>query len=159
MVVMQEPDFRNPGTDVEIYLLKSYEVEAGSDRILHSSVVIEDEPLISYNQILEYDRGECAFKVTESAIETINLDGGLRCHFKTFAVTVDRIVIYTGYFWPSYSSSIKQWFVIDPLFLQDQNSLSVQKAYPTNSFAGDYPDQRNDPRIIEVFRRDHKLIF
>jgi hypothetical protein len=149
--------FKNPGTDVEIYLVKSFETEDGTDQIITSSVVIEDEPLVTYDQILEYNVMEYTFKVSQDAIESINEEGGLRCHFKTFAITVDREVIYAGYFWPSYSSSIKMWFVIDPLFLSSEQKLRVQKAYPSNSFAGNYPDLRNDPRIIAVFSRDNKL--
>jgi hypothetical protein len=33
----------------------------------------------------------------------------------------------------------------------------VELAYPSVDFAGTYPDNRNDDRIIEVFKRDGKL--
>jgi hypothetical protein len=147
----------NAGTDVEIYLLQKYSVLQGTDEIIHSSVVMENEPLVSYDQILEYNAADHSFRIAEPAIKAINREGGLRCHFKAFAVTVDREVIYTGYFWPAYSSTIKQYFIIDPILYDGKNRLTVQKAYPTNSYAGNYKDFRNDSRILDIFRRDGKL--
>jgi len=153
----KEPDFGNAGKDVEFYVIKSYKVKTGTSEIIDSSVVLENKALITYNQILYYSPKEYKFELDKSAIDTINQEGGLKYHFKAFAVTVDKNIIYTGYFWPGYASTIKKWFTIDPILNSGNNTLKVQLAYPTNSFAGTYTDLRNDPRMIKVFRRDGKI--
>jgi len=153
----KEPNFQNAGKDVEIYLIDKYKVIEGTAQIIDSTVKLKDKALINYDQILSYNQSTHIFEISESAIDTINQDGGLKCHFKAFAVTVDKNIIYTGYFWPSYASSIKQWFVIDPILNTESKGLKVQLAYPTDNFSGIYPDKRNDPRMINVFRRDGKI--
>jgi hypothetical protein len=152
----KETDFQNAGKDVELYIIKSYKVKIGTSEIVDSTVVLENQPLISYNQILSYTPKECKFELAKSAIDTINQEGGLKYHFKAFAVTVDKVIIYTGYFWPGYASTIKRWFTIDPI-LNLENTFKVQLAYPTDKFAGNYADMRNDSRIINVFKRDGKI--
>jgi hypothetical protein len=146
-----------PGKDVEIYVLESCETVGETSEIVSSSAIIGNEPLIRYDQILYYNSKTFIFKVDDSAISSLNQDGGLKFHFKAFAITVDKKIIYTGYFWPGYSSSIVKWFVIDPLGISNENELQVEMAYPTNNFAGNYADLRNDKRIIDVLKRDGKL--
>jgi len=153
----KEPDFQNAGKDVEFYVIKSYDVKTGTSEIIDSTVVLDNQALIAYDQILSYSPKDYKFELAKSAIETINQEGGLKYHFKAFAITVDKTIIYTGYFWPGYASTIKQWFTIDPILNSGNDVLKVQLAYPTNSFAGTYSDLRNDPRIIKVFRRDGKI--
>lgn len=145
------------GEKVEFYLLKSYETQSGTGQILEETLILENEPLLTYNHLLSYDSKNYSFKISNDALAVFNQDGGLKCHFKAFALTVDKEIIYTGYFWPSYSSTILQWFTIDPLLISLSNEMRVELAYPSVDFAGTYPDNRNDDRIIEVFKRDGKL--
>jgi hypothetical protein len=153
----KNPGLSVEGTGVEIYQLASYETETGTDRIIESSIVLSAKPIIRYNEIISYDSIDHSFNLTESVKENFNQEGGLKYHFKAFAVTVDKNIVYTGYFWPSYASSIKRWYVIDPIFYPENNIKYVQLAYPSNSFAGNYPDLRNDLRIINVLDKDGKL--
>jgi hypothetical protein len=150
-------DIGYAGKEIEIYILNDYKTENAADIIDNSTVVLNEKPLITYNEIISYNKEDYTFEVNESAIDKLNEDGGLKYHFKAFAVTVDKSIIYTGYFWPAYSSSIKQWFVIDPILYSGENKLRVGLAYPTDAFAGTYQDKRNDIRIINVLKRDGKL--
>jgi hypothetical protein len=97
------------------------------------------------------------YTVSESVADALKEEGGLKYFYKAFAVCIDKKIIFTGYFWPSYSSSIKQWFIIDPVQYFNTSELRIQKAYPADNFAASYADLRNDSRIIRVLKSDGKL--
>jgi hypothetical protein len=153
----KNPELTVEGTGVEIYQLENFETESGTDRIIESSVILSAKPIICYNEIISYNPVDHYFNLTESVKDKFNQEGGLKYHFKAFAITVDKNIVYTGYFWPSYASSIKQWYEMDPILYSENNKLYVQLAYPSDSFAGNYPDLRNDLRIINVLDKDGKL--
>lgn len=153
----KDSDVYATGHELEFYVLDSFKTVNGTDKIIDSTVILYDSALIRYDQIISYDMSNHSFTLDESAIDYLNAEGGLKYHFKAFAVTIDKQIIYTGYFWPSYASSIKQWFVIDPIQYSSKNELKVNLAYPSDSFAGSYPDLRNDKRLISLLKRDGKL--
>ena len=142
---------------VEIYLLAFYETIGEECAIELSSVVIEEEPLVPYEDIRSYNSKEHEFRITSeasSAIESLP-------HSVTglpFAVTADREIIYTGYFWPAYSSATCQWIVIDPLMLFGRNKLRVQLGYPGPLYGVEIPDERNQRKILKILRSDGKLL-
>ncbi|HBG25425.1 MAG TPA: hypothetical protein DDX10_10330, partial [Rikenellaceae bacterium] len=73
-----------------------------------------------------------------------------------FAVTANGRVVYTGYFWPMFSSASCNWVTIDPIIAEYAKELKVTLGYP-----GDWEgveDRRNDERIISILSRDKKLI-
>jgi hypothetical protein len=49
------------------------------------------------------------------------------------------------------------WIVIDQVFIKD-NVLKVELGYPGTPPGNIIPDKRNDPRILAVLERDHKLV-
>ncbi len=100
--------------------------------------------------IISYNSKKFEFKVSAQALEKLN-------QYDAFAVTVDRQIIYTGYFWSSVSSRSVNWIVIDLLFTEN-NTLYVQMGYPGGMLSSSIPDNRNDSRILDVLRRDNKLI-
>jgi len=67
------------------------------------------------------------------------------------------MLIYTGYFWPSYSSVSCDWVIIDPLSVYSGNKIHVILSYPGQNAGVNIPDKRNDSRIIQIFQKDHKL--
>ena len=75
-----------------------------------------------------------------------------------FAVAADEELAYTGYFWPGYSSMGCQWITTDPLFIGNRNTMTMGLGYPGLIEGTSIPDNRNDPRILEIFRADGKLI-
>jgi hypothetical protein len=131
--------------EVELYLLESYETLEGSCEIKNSSVVTRESPLVTYEDFLTYNADEFFFMITDEAKESIqSLQHSVRG--LAFAITSDREVVYTGYFWPSYSSLGCNWVVIDRL------------GYPGYPEGSEIIDHRNDRRILDQFRRDGKLV-
>lgn len=146
---------------VELYLLESYETADGpcqiGCRIDRSTAELEKQPLICYSDFLSYDPDEHVFGISEQAMETIeNIEHSV--HGVAFGVTAGDELVYTGYFWPGYSSATCDWIVIDPIWLYQGNELKVQLGYPGMMEGWEIPDKRNDPRILAIFRRDGKLI-
>jgi hypothetical protein len=153
----KDSEFSATGEELEFYVLDTFKTFQNSDQIIDSTVVLNDTALINYQQIISYDSENYVYTVNESVADALNEEGGLKYFYKAFAVCLDKEVIYTGYFWPTFSSSIKQWFVIDPVQYFNTSELKIQKAYPSDNYAGTYPDLRNDERIIGLLKRDGKL--
>lgn len=142
--------------EVEFYLLKSFETVDNTCEISASSVDLESYPLIAYSDIKSYSSKDYVFRVTNDAVETIEaLEHSVLG--LPFAVTADDELIYTGYFWPSYSSAMCQWIVIDPLMWGGNNELHVELGYPGTFEGVVIPDERNNEKILDIFRRDGKL--
>lgn len=145
------------GNSIDIYLISEFETINNTQEIDKNSVELSDNPLVFYNDIISYDAHNYLFKITEEAKTRINnLDDSI--YTAAFAVTVDDEIIYTGYFWPGFLSSTCNWVVIDPLLLDVANALKVQLGYPETIEGVTIPDYRNDSRIIDIFRKDNKLI-
>jgi hypothetical protein len=142
---------------VEIYLLEDFETIDQTCRIKLSSVTIKQLPIIRYEEIESYNSSEYLFKISDEAVDKI--DSLEHSVFGiAFAVTADKEIIYTGYFWPSYSSLGCQWIIIDPLMWRGDNELRIELGYPGRLQGVEIPDERNNEKILEIFRRDGKLI-
>jgi hypothetical protein len=146
---------------VELYLLESYETVDGPHqtgcRIDRSSAELESRPLIHYSDFLSYDPDEHLFRVSKDARDAVR-EMEHSVHGVAFGVTAGDELIYTGYFWPGYSSATCDWIVIDPIWSDMSNELRVQLGYPGMMEGWEIPDRRDDPRILAIFRRDGKLI-
>ncbi|KKQ32938.1 MAG: hypothetical protein US49_C0004G0042 [candidate division TM6 bacterium GW2011_GWF2_37_49] len=140
---------------VEIYLLKAYKTVENSQKIDQKSVVLKNSPVVKYSDILSYNSDNHTFKVSDRALDAIkNIDHSV--FGVAFAVTANGRVVYTGYFWPSYSSASCNWVTIEPFMAEYTKELKVTLGYP-----GDWEgveDRRNDERIISILSRDKKLI-
>ncbi len=144
---------KNIEGDICIYLLDEFNTKVNSYEIISDGIVLSEDPILYYGDLIEYNADEHIFKLSESGTEkTDELFGS------AYAVTIDGEIIYTGYFWSSLSSAIVDWVVMDVLGTFDGNELHVQLGYPWLSNEMDIPDNRNDNRILSVFARDEKLI-
>jgi hypothetical protein len=140
---------------VEIYLLKSFKTVENSQRINEKSIVLKSSPVVRYSDILSYNSDKHTFKVSDRALEAIK-DINHSVFGVAFAVTANGRVVYTGYFWPMFSSASCNWVTIDPIIAEYAKELKVTLGYP-----GDWEgveDKRNDERIISILSRDKKLI-
>lgn len=147
--------FRPTGGVVEFYLIDTYQTSGPNFQIDETTVSIKGDPLVLYPDLLTYDSSAHSFEILDAARERIsNLEHS--AHGIAFALIADRELIYTGYFWPSYSSAVCEWVTIDPLQLFSGNTLTVNLGYP-GEWPG-VPDRRNDPRLLEILERDNKLI-
>ena len=142
--------------DVELYLLESYQTEEHTWAILSSSIKLHEAPLIAYPDFKSYNSKKHIFKISDAAAQAVK-DQEHSVHGLAFAVTANGEVVYTGYFWPGYSSAGCQWIVIDPLMIFGDNELRVELGYPGLIEGVDIPDERNNELILDIFRRDGKL--
>jgi len=95
-------------------------------------------------------------ELSDKAIETLeSLDYSV--NGLAFAIKTNDTMIYTGYFWPSYSSASCDWVVIDPLMTSIGNKIQIRLGYPDLVQGQVIQDKRNDERIIRIFKRDNKL--
>ena len=141
---------------VELYLIDSFSKIDNSYQINESSVITESSPLIEYAYFLSYESAEYTFELSEKAKEIIeNLEHSV--HGLAFAIKANDTLIYTGYFWPSYSSVSCDWIVIDPFMTNAGDKMSVRLGYPDLVQGQIIQDKRNDERIIEIFKHDNKL--
>ncbi|MCE1197738.1 MAG: hypothetical protein LWW85_02110 [Marinilabiliales bacterium] len=148
---------RQGGPGVEFYLLESFATADKSYQILESSVVTKETPLLTFADLINYNASTHTFKLSASGIEKVQ-KMPKSVYGVAFALKADGTVIYTGYFWPSYSSASCDWITIDPLMMTTGDSFSVNLGYP-GLFAGMViPDKRNDERLLEALRQHNKLI-
>ena len=145
------------GDRVEFYLIETYNTIDNTEQINEASVVLASEPLIYYEDILRYDQDEFIFEISEKAIAAIE-QLNVPVNGIAFAIAVDRNLIFSGYFWPSYSSATCQWIYTDPLMIDFYEGLKINIGYPSILPGEIIPDNRNDPRMLQVLRRDGKLV-
>lgn len=138
---------------VEIYMLKSFKTSTGQ-QIIDSSVVLLPTPLINYSDITYYNKSTYTFGLTEEGKRKLSKLqvplGGL-----PFGVVVDKYLIYTGYFWPSYFSSLCNWVYTDPIMGEFSGELAIKLGTVTNN--GVIPDKRNNGTILYIMAKDNKL--
>lgn len=143
--------------EVQIFLLKSFNEKSGTQQIDESSVELEKEAFLNYDDLISYNRKSHTFKIPENKRSLFAINGST-VHFKAFAVLANNELIYTGYFWPEYSSQICDWNVISPIRAEISGDLRVRLGYPGQLIEAGKTDKRNDDRIINIFKRDNKLI-
>ena len=141
---------------VDLYLLESYETLDYSCGINEATALTKDKPLIKYSDFQSYDPINHAFKLSHKA-ENIIKDTNNFVFGAAFGIKANNELIYTGYFWPSLSSASCVWIVIDPLMIANDRKLYVKLGYPSKFKDTQIIDKRNDERIINIFKRDHKL--
>lgn len=147
----------NIGSMVELYLIEDFETINNSFVINESTVKTKHTPIITYSDFISYNSSNYTFEISDAAKKKIeNLEHSV--HGIAFALKVDNVVIYTGYFWPSYSSMSCPWIVTDPMRLYSGNNLTISLGYPSLMDGEEIVDRRNDSAILDVFNRDNKLI-
>jgi len=143
--------------DVELYLLESYETLGNTCQIDETTVSTKQSPLISYSDFISYKPADYEFTISEKARAKIN-DLEHSVLGIAFAIKANNTLVYTGYFWPCYSSATCNWVVADPCSLIDCNTLRINLRYPKSNSSVLITDNRNDKQILDIFRRDGKLI-
>ena len=153
----KDDDLNHVTGEVELYLLESYQTIESTCRIDESTMITEERPVIKYDDFISYDSKNYIFNISDESKEAVdNLEHSV--YGLAFAIKADNRLIYSGYFWPGYSSLSCDWIVIDPLTLGNGNELSVELGYPGPIEGVEIPDKRNNCLILNIFRRDNKLI-
>ena len=148
-----EKDKVNAGETVEIYLLKNYQTVAGKCQVDPSISVIQDTPIIKNQDILEYSQTDYQFKLTDPAIQKVKAFRD----FTPFAVTIDKRVIYYGFFKPSISSSSCDNSITMDVDWTSGNKVSLKLGYPGQLQGVTIDDQRNNTDLIATLRNQGKL--
>lgn len=152
-----EKDDKNSNGKVELYLLDTYSKIGNSFQIDEATIKTQVSPLINYADFISYDSINYTFELSDEAKNKIK-NMKLSVHGVAFAIKANGTLIYSGYFWPSYSSANCDWIVIDPLMTSIGNKIRVNLGYPGLIQEQEIPDKRNDSRIIKIFESDNKLI-
>jgi hypothetical protein len=115
------------------------------------------EAFISYSDIVSYNVTTHIFRLNhpiDSLFDyTKNYDG------RGFVAMLDTTKIYCGVVFSPYHSSINPNIVITlPLDgVSDENCLEIRCGYPEESYYTGI-DEINDERIVDLLKRDNKLI-
>jgi hypothetical protein len=142
---------------VNVHLIKSFErTRVDSCGIVASSVKYRKHPFIAYEDLQSYDIRSHQFGLGPAALDSLK-NRSWPVTGTPFAVVANGELIYTAYFWPSYSSMSCQWVTADPFMAVPTGNLKVNLGYPGQWEDADIPDHRNDERITDIFARDGKL--
>lgn len=83
-------------------------------------------------------------------LENIPLDRGI-----PFAITVDRVPVYGGYFWNIVSSFSCDWIVATG---HPMEKLEIASGLPDYYFTKEYPDPRHNDNLIDALNKTDRLI-
>jgi len=145
-----------PKEGIHFYLLSDHESLDPLWEIDESTILLEEIPLIKYEDILSYDTKNHSFKISSAAQERLKGKES-DIHSRPFVLVANKEYIYTGYFWAAYSSAICPWLNIDPIHAQYAGELRIELGYPWLMEDMTIPDRRNDQRILNILKQDRKL--
>ena len=114
------------GDTVEVYLLKSSQLVTDKCEIDALVSVLQDTAIIKNQDILEYSQSNYQFTLTDLAIQKVKTFRD----FTAFAVTIDKQVIYYGFFKPSFSSSSCNHSITMDLDWSSGNKINLKLGYP-----------------------------
>ena len=139
---------------VEIFLIKK-EVEQNSyNSIDPKSIVLEETPFVSYNDLETYNQTTHTFQISKKAKETIyNLPNG--GHQIAFALKANDEIIYTGHFWSVLSSAAYFGYHFMPGLDFHKDQLKIRLGLHGSS--SELIDKRNHEKILRIFEADNKL--
>jgi hypothetical protein len=146
-------DKMKAGKVVEIYSLKSYQTVAGKCQVDPSVSALEDTAIIKNQDILEYSPTNYQFKLTDPAILQVKTFRD----FTPFAVTVDKRVIYYGFFKPAISSSSCNHSITMDIDWITGNTISLKLGYPGPLPGVTIKDERNNPVLIGTLSNQGKI--
>ena len=124
--------------------------------ILQSHIELADQPLLSEADLVQYEWASHEMTLTQAGKEKL-LALKLPTSGVSFVVCVNKAVVYTGAFWPGYSSASWDGATIDPILMTgDRPVVRIELGYPGPAFFQG-PDPRGDPRIRAALEKVGKL--
>ena len=141
---------------IEIYQLKSYSQKIDTSfairTVVLSDLVLEDNPLVTDNEIRSYTQSAYTFELSKN-LNPIIKDFGPD---KAFVVTVDKEVIYFGMFRPAYLNSLLFSVpYIEPILTD--NNLHINYATMGTTGTPQPIDKRNDLKLINALKATNRL--
>jgi hypothetical protein len=141
------------GDKVEIYQLKTYQLLTGKCQVDATTAVLQDTAFVNDAAILAYSPNDHLFSLTPAAMRRVNA----LANFAAFAVTVDKKVVYYGFFIFSYSSSSCAQSIVMSLDFENAGNVSLQLGYPGLAQGIPVDDQRNNAKLVATLRRQGKI--
>ncbi len=141
------------GEPVEIYLLGSYGYVTGKCQVDAATATLQDEPIAGNSDIERYSQADHQFTISEDVIQHIRALGD----GEAFAVTVDKKVIYYGFFKPSYSSSSCDNSITMNADFSADNKITVKLGYPGLIEGTVIEDERNNAILLAALKKQGKL--
>ncbi|MDA3879991.1 MAG: hypothetical protein PF436_06345 [Prolixibacteraceae bacterium] len=138
---------------VNFYLIKDFIY--GSE-IQIDSVEMEDEPIISYHEIVAYDSTNHLFQLNFDANSFYT--GDINYDQKGFVLMLDNEIINYGLFWSPTHSNIVDGVVLTFAFTDTLYGSCIEliEAYPSSKFSTKQVNL-NDERLISRLATDGKL--
>lgn len=141
---------------VEFYLLQSPKTMPGFNPTL-TNPVIQNKPFIVFSEIEQYDSSTLEFTLKRAAIDRIEtIDRPT-----PFAVTLNKQIIYTGYFWQPYLSSTCNGIQVDSKRILSGKNSNIIKMKLCNGSNQDLDtlelDKCNDERLLQTLAKTGKL--
>lgn len=116
-------------------------------------IELQSRPIVSSADILSYLKDSHEMMLTEEGAQRVE-------HVETttlgrpFVVCVGEERVYSGAFWPMWSSASYDGIVIE-VPLMNRQTVQLRRGYPSaDQFRG--PDPRSDPRILRALRQSGK---
>ena len=143
----------NTGEKVEIYLLKTYQRVTNKCQIDPSFSILHDTATVMNEDILEYSKSDYTFTLNEKAMQKVRAFRD----FTPFAVTVDKQVIYYGFFKPSISSSSCDNSITMDIEWTTGSKIFLRLGYPGTPQGVSIDDQRNNEKLLKTLKNQGKL--
>lgn len=138
------------GGTVEIYLLKNNQPITGKCQIDPAAATLQDTAIVKNQDILEYYKANNQFALSDNYMQKIKT----LADRTTFAVVVDKQVVYYAILKPSYSSSsCTSSITVD--YVGTGNRINMNLGYAGADL--DIDDQRNNPKLIATLKNQGKL--
>ena len=114
-----------------------------------STAVLAYDPLIANDDVISYDRLKYKYVISQTAVNKIKQLGGR----VPFAFTIDKEVIFYGYYMPNIMSSLCEESIT--MDIVDNNKMELSLGYPFDNENID--DKRNDAKIISTLSKQGKI--
>lgn len=143
----------NTGADkkVEFYLLESFRYVTGQCKVDAMSAVMKATPFIGNDDIIQYSRSAYTYKLSAAAINRLKAFEGR----VPFAVTVNKEVIYYGFFNDIFLSSSCEHSISMNLDWGSTDKILLQLGYPGSGVTVN--DQRNNTILLAALGSQGKL--
>lgn len=150
----KDDDHQSGGGLVEIYALESFRHVQQKCQVDPSTAVLRAQPVISNSEIISYSRGSYIFKLSDQGKQDAKIFNDL----PAFAVTVNKEVIYYGFYKPFTSSSSCDHSITVNIAFPSGN-LSMNLGYPGPLEGITIDDQRSNAKLLKALNAQGKLTF
>ncbi len=137
--------------DFSVYLVKTHITMLDLKTVSLRSVVLEDVPLFTIDDVISYSKSTHHIALTERAFDNFLAAGSGR----PFAVCIGRKPVYLGFTWRDISSQAFDGVVALP-FVRTDHTICIQVGYPIADRL-DVKDPRANQAVFVSIARHGKL--